>query len=175
MRSPKGPLSKKTGGPAGIAENWKNPGNTGSIRVPVLCRSLDRGKIGVNPKESGCMDMDKQTVTDVMQKTRELMDAPTCSREAGEAARRWLEAVGTESEKEETRRYIEELEADIMPVDTLIAFAQSEQGAAYFGAETAAGIAAHAMEIKAAGALYCDCPACAAAAAILEKKAALLA
>ena len=120
------------------------------------------------------MDMDKQTVTDVMQKTRELMDAPTCSREAGEAARRWLEAVGTESEKEETR-YIEELEADIMPVDTLIAFAQSEQGAAYFGAETAAGIAAHAMEIKAAGALYCDCPACAAAAAILEKKAALLA
>ena len=80
-----------------------------------------------------------------------------------------------ESEKEETRRYIEELEADIMPVDTLIAFAQSEQGAAYFGAETAAGIAAHAMEIKAAGALYCDCPACAAAAAILEKKAALLA
>ena len=112
--------------------------------------------------------MDKQTVTDVMQKTRELMDAPTCSREAGEAARRWLEAVGTESEKEETRRYIEELEADILPVDTLIAFAQSEQGAAYFGAETAAGIAAH-------GALYCDCPACAAAAAILEKKAALLA
>ena len=119
--------------------------------------------------------MDKQTVTDVMQKTRELMDAPTCSREAGEAARRCLEAVGTESEKEETRRYIEELEADIMPVDTLIAFAQSEQGAAYFGAETAAGIAAHAMEIKAAGALYCDCPACATAAAILEKKAALLA
>ena len=143
--------------------------------MPVLCRSLDRGKIGSNPKESGCMDMDKQTVTDVMQKTRELMDAPTCSREAGEAARRWLEAVGTESEKEETRRYIEELEADIMPVDTLIAFAQSEQGAAYFGAETAAGIAAHAMEIKAAGALYCDCPACAAAAAILETKAALLA
>ena len=37
------------------------------------------------------MDMDKQTVTDVMQKTRELMDAPTCSREAGEAARRWLD------------------------------------------------------------------------------------
>ena len=150
MRSPKGPSSKKTGGPAGIAENWKNPGNTGNIRVPVLCRSLDRGKIGVNLKESGCMDMDKQTVTDVMQKTRELMDAPTCSREAGEAARRWLEAVGTESEKEETRRYIEELEADIMPVDTLIAFAQSEQGAAYFGAETAPGMAAHAMEIQAA-------------------------
>lgn len=40
-RLPKGPSSKKTGGPAGIAENWKNPGNTGSIRVPVLCRSLD--------------------------------------------------------------------------------------------------------------------------------------
>ena len=43
-----------------------------------------------------------------------------------------------------------------------------------FGAEAAPGVAAHGREIKAAGAKYCDCPACAAAAAILEKKDLLL-
>ena len=43
-----------------------------------------------------------------------------------------------------------------------------------FGAEGAAGLLAHAQELKAAGAKYCDCPACAAAAAILEKKDELL-
>ena len=44
-----------------------------------------------------------------------------------------------------------------------------------FGAESAKDVAAHAREIKAAGAVYCDCPACAAAEAILEKKDMLLA
>ena len=35
---------------------------------------------------------------------------------------------------------------------------------------TAKGVAAHAREIKAAGAKYCDCPACADVEAILAKK-----
>ena len=67
-------------------------------------------------------------------------------------------------------KYIDELEADIMPIDNLISFAGSEAGAALFGADTAANIAVHAKEIKAAGAKFCDCPACAAVEAILEKK-----
>ena len=58
-----------------------------------------------------------------------------------------------------------------MPIDTLISFAQSEEGKTCFGEDTATGIAAHAKEIKAAGAKYCDCPACAIVAEILEKKA----
>ena len=61
-----------------------------------------------------------------------------------------------------------------MPIDTLIGFAQSEKGRSYFGEETAAQIAAHALEIKTAGAKYCDCSACAIVAEILEKKAEIL-
>ena len=83
-------------------------------------------------------------------------------------------AKGTDAQAAETRRYIQELEADIMPIDTLISFAQSEEGKTYFGEDTATGIAAHAKEIKAAGAKYCDCPACAIVAEILEKKADML-
>lgn len=118
--------------------------------------------------------MEKKVLDFVLEKTHELMDAPTCSAETKAAAQRWLGAVGTQEEAAETKRYVAELEADIMPIENLIGFAKSEQGAAYFGAEAAANIAAHAEEIQAAGAKYCDCPACVAVAAILEKKGQLL-
>jgi hypothetical protein len=85
-----------------------------------------------------------------------------------------MDAVGTEREADETKEYITELEADIMPIDNLIAFAGSEAGAGYFGAELAKNITAHAEEIKLAGAEYCDCPACAAVAEILARKKELL-
>ena len=115
--------------------------------------------------------MKKEVMDYVAGKTHELMEAPSCSKEAKDAAQAWLDAVGTEKEAEETKKYIEELEADIMPVDNLIAFAESEMGAKVVGgAEAAKGVAEHGKTIKAAGAKYCDCPACAAVEAILEKK-----
>ena len=65
------------------------------------------------------------------------------------------------------------IEVSVRPIEPqgkLIGFADSEAGKAYFGAEKAAGIAAHAREIQAAGAKYCDCPACAIAEEILALK-----
>lgn len=110
----------------------------------------------------------------VMEKVKDLIAAPTCCAEAKAAAQNWLDAVGTDREAEQAKNLIAELELDIIPIDGLIAFAGSEQGAQVFGAEKAKGVLAHAEEIKAAGAKYCDCPACSAVAAILEKKDALL-
>lgn len=57
-----------------------------------------------------------------------------------------------------------------MPIDGLIAFAGSEAGAQIFGEGTAKNVLAHAEEVKAFGAKYCDCAACAACEAVLEKK-----
>ena len=57
-----------------------------------------------------------------------------------------------------------------MPIDGLIAFAESDIGAKVFGEEGAKNILIHAKEIKSNGAKYCDCPACAACEALLEKK-----
>ena len=57
-----------------------------------------------------------------------------------------------------------------MPIDGLIAFAESDMGVKIFGAEMAKNVTAHGKEIKAAGAKYCDCPACAACEAILTRK-----
>ena len=118
--------------------------------------------------------MDKNGLDFVVEKSKELMSASTCSSEAKAAAQAWLAAVGTDREAEETKKYVEELEADIMPIDGLIGFAESEHGAQVFGADKALEVAAHAREIKAAGAKYCDCPACAAVEAILDKKDILL-
>lgn len=120
--------------------------------------------------------MDKKILDYVVGKTNELIDAPTCSKETRESAQAWLAAVGTEKEKEETEKYIAELEGDIMPIDMLISFAESEGGAKVFGgAEAAAGVAEHAKKIKAGGGAYCDCPACVAVGEILEKKEDMLA
>ena len=113
--------------------------------------------------------MTQETRDYVIEKSKELMNAPTCSSEAKAAAEKWIEAAGTEQEAAETEKYIAELEADIVTVDALIALAESEMGAKIFG-DDAKGVADHGREIKAAGAQYCDCPACAAVEAILKKK-----
>ena len=114
--------------------------------------------------------MKKVTLDSIVKKTHELINAPTCSAETKESAERWLNAVGTDNEKEETIRYIAELEADIMPIDNLINFASSEKGKEYFGADNASSIEKHAIQIKANGAKYCDCPACLIVSDILDRK-----
>ena len=118
--------------------------------------------------------LEKKRVERIAEKTRRLMEAPTCAGELKEAAQRWLDSVGTETEAEETKAYLKELKEDIMPIEQLIGFAESEGGKAYFGADTAAGLAAHASEIQAAGARYCDCPACALVEEILAEEEGML-
>ena len=110
--------------------------------------------------------MDKDVLSYVVEKTNELINAATCNSETKAAAEAWL--------AEATETYVKELEADIMPIDSLIGFAESDAGAQVFGADHAPVVAAHAKEIKASGAKYCDCPACAAVEAILNKKESIL-
>ena len=109
-----------------------------------------------------------------VEKTKELTEAFSCSAEAKAAAEAWLKALGTRREAAETENYLAELEEDIMPIDQLIGFADSPAGQKYFGEDRAKKVAAHGREVKAAGGQYCDCPACLAAQAILEKKKELL-
>lgn len=118
--------------------------------------------------------MNKEILNDVIEKTKKMISAPMCCEEARKAAQAWLDAVSTENEAMQTKKFLEELAMDIMPIDQLIDFADSDTGKLYFGEETANNIVVHGKEIKEAGAKYCDCPACAAAEAILSKKEELL-
>ena len=118
--------------------------------------------------------MDQKLMNYITEKTQELMNAITCSAQAKAAAQAWLDAAGTDRIEEATKAFLQELEEDIVAIDDLIGLAESDQGKQLFGAEQAAHIAKHAKEIKQNGAIYCDCPACAAAASILKEKESLL-
>ena len=106
----------------------------------------------------------------IQELTADLLAAPSACKEIKDAAQNYLDAVGKEGEAEAAKAYVAELEADIMPIDGLISFAESDMGAKVFGADGAKNILSHAKERKAAGAKYCDCAACAACEALLNKK-----
>lgn len=107
-------------------------------------------------------------MSEIRQKVQEMIAAPSCCAELKEAGQAWLDAAGTAGEAEAASKLLAEIEEDIMPIDGLIAFAGSEMGVKVFGEERAAGMLAHAKEIKEKGGLYCDCPACAAALEVKE-------
>lgn len=78
--------------------------------------------------------------------TEDLLAAPSACKEIKDAAQNYLNAVGTEKESEVAKAYVDELEADIMPIDGLIAFAESDMGAKVFGEEGAKNILIHAKD-----------------------------
>lgn len=109
--------------------------------------------------------MKKEIVEILVEETRALMDAKTCCAEAKQAAQTWL---ASDKSKEHTKAYMEALKEVIVTVDELIAFAESKEGMAYFGADVAKDVALHGLQLKQEGAVYCDCPACAKVEAILQ-------
>lgn len=106
-------------------------------------------------------------MSEIRGKVQAMIDASSSCAELKAAGQAWLDAVGTDKEAKATADLLAEIDEDVTPIDGLIAFAGSEAGAQVFG-DNAAAILAHAKEIKAAGALYCDCPGCSAALAVKE-------
>ncbi|MDO4922999.1 MAG: molecular chaperone Hsp90 [Peptococcaceae bacterium] len=117
--------------------------------------------------------MEKQLQALITEQANALIAAPMTYEGAKKVAQEWLDAVGTDAEAEATKKLVAEAEADIMPIDGLIAFAGSDGAATVFG-DNAPNVLAHAKSIKEAGGRYCDCPACAACEVILNNKEALL-
>ena len=115
--------------------------------------------------------MDKNTSDYVIEQAHALIAAPSCCKEAREAAEKWLKAVGTPDEEAETERFVKELKEDIEGIDDLLKFTSSPLAVQIFGEEKAKGFRDHAEELKKSGAKYCDCPACSACANILDKLA----
>ena len=116
--------------------------------------------------------MDKQTL---IEKATAMMAAYSCCAELKQATQNYLDAVGTPDEKIAAKNLLAEIEEDITPIDGLVAFAHSAHAVEIFGAEGAKKFAAHADELKASGAKFCDCGACAPALEILQNKEILLA
>ena len=96
-----------------------------------------------------------------------LLNAPSCCPELKAVAQAWLVAVGTNQEAIVTGALLQEAREDVCTIEHTIGFFESPAAEKIFGAEKAKSMAAHAKEIQAQGAKWCDCPACAACVKLL--------
>ena len=112
--------------------------------------------------------MQKNLMKKMIEKTNDLIAAPSVCAEAKKAAQNWIKEIGGDNEKEATKAYLAELKEDITPIGGLVSFAESDYAKKEFGEEGAKAFLAHVKALKASGAFYCDCPACKAALAIVE-------
>ena len=110
---------------------------------------------------------------DIIELVKKMIAAPSCCAPLKKVGQEWLDAVGTADEKAAAQKLIAELEGDITDIDSLVGFAHSEQAKSYFGANYE-GFVKHADELKASGAKFCDCGACAPGLEILKNKALIL-
>ncbi len=111
---------------------------------------------------------------ELVETVKEMIAAPSCCQELKDAGRSYLNALGTDAEKTAAAALLQEIREDVCTLDQTIPFFESELGTQIFGAERARVMAAHAREIKAGGAKWCDCPACAAGVKILENSSVLV-
>ena len=113
--------------------------------------------------------MDKELFDYTAQKVEEMLAAPSSSQTTRAAAQGWQDALAAgEDADAATKKLLDAIDEHHTTIDELIAFAS---GAAkdVMGEEVAAGMLAHAQEIKAQGAKYCDCAACTATHELLAK------
>ena len=110
----------------------------------------------------------------LIEKIKAMAAAPSCCAELKAAVQNYLDALGTANEKSAAQNLLAEIEEDITTVEDLVPFAHSDMAVQIFGAEGAKKFAAHADELKASGAKYCDCGACAPGVEILNNKEILL-
>ena len=137
------------GGPAATSPYCTNKEGHG----PAWCNSLfeDNAEHGL-----GMFTGQNKIREDLADKTRQLIAVEWARPELKAAAQAWLDTMddGT-ANAEPTRAYVKALEESICTVEELAAVPQ---------------LAEHAAELKAKGALLCDCEACTLAADILSKK-----
>ena len=113
--------------------------------------------------------MDKELLDYTAQKVDELLAAHSSSQVTREAAQGWKDAIAAGKDADAaTKALLDAIDQHHTTIDELIA---SAGGAAkdVLGEEVAAGMLAHALEIKEQGAKYCDCAACTATHELLAK------
>ena len=137
------------GGPAATSPYCANKEGHG----PAWCNSLfeDNAEHGL-----GMYIGQNKIRQDLAEETRQLIAVEWARPELKVAAQAWLDTMEDgEANAEATRAYVKALEESICTVDELAAVPQ---------------FAEHAAQLKAKGALFCDCEACTIAADLLSKK-----
>lgn len=104
----------------------------------------------------------------IIEKVKELMEAPSCYPELKEIAGEWLDSLGGPREKESYNALIGNVEACKTSIDDCIKFLKSDMGKQIYGSNVDA-VLKDAEERKAKGEDTCTCQACQACKAILKE------
>ena len=157
----------------GCSSIWGGPAATSPYAVnkegkgPAWANSLfeDNAEHGL-----GMYLGQKKIRDDLKAKTQELIALPGCCPELKQAAQAWLDSYDDgDLNQAAAATYIAELEEDILPVESCIAFLGTERARELFGDKCTA-MKSHMEQLQAAGGKFCDCPACSLAAEILAQK-----
>ena len=114
------------------------------------------------------------TKAEIMEKVKDLINAPSCYPPLKALAESWLKAQGTAEEKALGAKLIAELENDVQTAEDSLSFFESESSRKIVGEKFASQMEAHFKEVIAAGGKWCDCPACSAGKEILDNKEIIL-
>ena len=102
--------------------------------------------------------------------TKQLIAVPHTYQPLKDAAQKWLDTMEDgKANAEATREYVKLLEESVMTVEGIVAFTSSPKAAEVFG-DKLPQFQAHAKELQASGAKYCDCDACKLCLEILKDK-----
>jgi hypothetical protein len=109
------------------------------------------------------------TVNEKKELVNAVISSHTACSELKQASRDYLDAVGTENEKEAANLLIAELEEDVNSIDDTIAFFSSDFAKSIFGDATGEKLAL-AKQAKANGDTVCICDGCRTGYEILKNK-----
>ena len=97
----------------------------------------------------------------------ELMESPSCCKEAKEACQNYLDSLVSDKENEMLELLIKEIKEDINPIDDFIGFLKTDMAKQFFG-DKCESMLEKELIAKENGAKYCSCPACQACEKILN-------
>ena len=100
-----------------------------------------------------------------------VLEAGSACKEFKETAQNYLNAIGTDGEKAAAAIMVAEAKEDINSIDDTIAFLSTDLAKQFFGEDGAVLKLQQAKEHKANGGIYCDCPGCTAAKAVMDAEA----
>ena len=156
----------------GCSSIWGGPAATSPYTVnaeghgPAWCNSLfeDNAEHGLG------MYLGQKVIREQLKAKTEQLLAGHVTAELKEAGQKWLDTYNDgNTNSEAAKAYVAALMQGVATIDELIAFLESDKAKEIFGDAHAAKLDA-AKARKAAGELYCDCPACTLALDILAKK-----
>lgn len=108
------------------------------------------------------------TKEQMVEKTKVIVNAPSCFAGLKEAGNNWMNAIGKSDENEKFDKYIDVLKDCVTPIDGCIAFSESDMCKGMFGEEGAKAMHDQSVKAKESGVKYCICDACTLGGEILD-------